>query len=134
MKKCIYFAGTYVSGPLFSWSGYYSVFITSLIFAALGITYMIFLVNESNPRIKVLDKKKTDLNEADKTVYGTEEIDHTVQEIVPENRYCTWADVVACFRTIFKKRPQGRTLLIWLLLFNFGCYIFAYNGTEGTHR
>ena len=89
---------------------------------------MLFIVKESKSRIR--NTKKTDLNEAaDKTVYGTQEIEHTVQDTSPDSQYCKWADVLACFRTIFKKRPQGRTLLIWLLLFNFGCYIFDIIGT-----
>ena len=34
-------------------------------------------------------------------------------------------------KTIFKPRAGYNRLLIWMLLFNFGCYNFAYNGTEG---
>merc|ERR1719362_2666868 len=35
---------------------------------------------------------------------------------------------------LIRKRSNNRRLMIWILLFNFGCFIFAYNGSEGTHR
>ncbi len=37
-------------------------------------------------------------------------------------------------RTLLKPRPERRRLLLLLLVSNFACYIFAYNGTEGSHR
>ena len=42
--------------------------------------------------------------------------------------------ILKLLKTVFKSRADYKRLLIWLLLFNFGCYNFAYNGTEGTHR
>ena len=57
-----------------------------------------------------------------------------MENIQPDSKYCTWSDVWSCIWTVIKKRSDQRRLMIWLLLFNFGCYIFAYNGSEGTHR
>ena len=125
--------GTYISGPVFAKFGYYTVFVSSLVFALSGSAYMIFVVKESKS-----DKSKqtADNKKDDRTVYGTENI-HDVDEVVelePKSNYCTWTDVIGCIKTVFKPRPNNKRLLIWLLLFNFGCYNFAYNGTEGTHR
>ena len=33
-----------------------------------------------------------------------------------------------------KPRPGYRRVIVLLGVFNFMCYIFTYNGTEGTHR
>ncbi len=33
-------------------------------------------------------------------------------------------------RTLLKPRPGQRRLFLLLILFNYACYIFAYNGTE----
>ena len=38
--------GTYISGPMFESGGYYAIFSTSLIFATLGVLYMIIFVKE----------------------------------------------------------------------------------------
>ena len=108
---------------MFESGGYYAIFSASLVFATLGVLYMILFVKES--------KQKLPNNEI--TTYGTEEVPN-VQEIQPESKYCNWSDVWSCIRTIIKKRSNYRRLMIWILLFNFGCYIFAYNGSEGTHR
>ena len=43
-------------------------------------------------------------------------------------------DVLAGFVTVLKRREGKKRLMILMLVFNFACYIFAYNGTEGTHR
>ena len=43
-------------------------------------------------------------------------------------------DVLAGFITVFKRRPGKTRMMILMLIFNFACYIFAYNGQEGTHR
>lgn len=120
--------GTYVSGPLFANFGYYTVFGASCAAAILGLIYMAFIVKES--RTKSQEKRHQDPR-AEETQYGTQEV---IVEDVSASKYCNWSDVTACFHTVFKKRPHYRRLYIWLLLFNFGCYIFAYNGTEGTHR
>ena len=120
--------GTYISGPMYENAGYYAIFSSSLAFATLGVLYMLVFVKES----KVQTPETVSSNEI--TQYGTEEVQNNVHEIQPENKYCNWSDVWACIRTVFKKRSDQRRLMIWLLLFNFGCYIFAYNGSEGTHR
>jgi hypothetical protein len=64
-------------------------------------------------------------------MYGTEE---TFVKGATNSVCCQWSDIVACVKTVFKERPDNRRLMVWLLLFNFASYIFAYNGTEGTHR
>lgn len=43
-------------------------------------------------------------------------------------------DVLAGFITVLKRREGKTRMMILMLIFNFACYIFAYNGTEGTHR
>ena len=109
--------GTYISGPLFSKFGYYAVFSFSLGFACLGALYMIFFVKES----KIIARESTQ--------YGTSEV-----EVTQPSSYCSFSDVFATLKVVFKERSNNRRLMILMLLFNFGCYIFAYNGTEGTHR
>lgn len=116
--------GTYISGPMFKSAGYYLVFSSSLVFALIGALYMAIFVKESNPRTLKIQENN------EQTTYGTEE----VLNEQPQSTYCTWSDVMACFKTLFRSRSDHRRLMIWILLFNFGCYIFAYNGSEGTHR
>ena len=43
-------------------------------------------------------------------------------------------DFVDGFKTLFKRRPGPYRMLLLVLCFNFACYIFVYNGTEGSHR
>ena len=119
--------GTYISGPMFESAGYYAIFSASLAFATLGFLYMLIFVKESNQKQEIEPNEST-------TTYGTEEVQNEVHEIQPENKYCTWSDVWSCIRTVIRKRSNNRRLMIWILLFNFGCFIFAYNGSEGTHR
>ena len=119
--------GTYISGPMFESAGYYAIFSASLAFATLGVLYMLIFVKESNRKEEIEPNEST-------TTYGTEEVQNEVHEIQPENKYCTWSDVWSCIRTVIRKRSNNRRLMIWILLFNFGCFIFAYNGSEGTHR
>ena len=33
-----------------------------------------------------------------------------------------------------QRRPGPHRLLLLVLCYNFACYIFVYNGTEGSHR
>ena len=119
--------GTYISGPMFESAGYYAIFSASLAFATLGFLYMLIFVKESNQKQEIEPNEST-------TTYGTEEVQNEVHEIQPENKYCTWSDVWKSIRTVIRKRSNNRRLMIWILLFNFGCFIFAYNGSEGTHR
>ena len=42
--------------------------------------------------------------------------------------------VISSVRTVLMPRPGHRRLILLLGVFNFMCYIFTYNGTEGTHR
>ena len=37
-------------------------------------------------------------------------------------------------KTVLKSRKYPRKTILFLGIFNFACYIFTYNGTEGTHR
>ena len=40
----------------------------------------------------------------------------------------------ASLRSVVRAREGFRRLIVLLGVFNFMCYIFTYNGTEGTHR
>ena len=109
--------GTYISGPMFSKLGYYAVFSFSLGFACVGCLYMIFFVKGSNVTAR------------QSTKYGTSEF-----EVAQPFSYCSFSDVFATLKVVFKKRSEKKTLMIFMLIFNYCCYIFAHNGTEGTHR
>ena len=40
----------------------------------------------------------------------------------------------ASLKSVVRRREGRRRLIVLLGVFNFMCYIFTYNGTEGTHR
>jgi len=42
--------------------------------------------------------------------------------------------VFGSLKSVVKPRPGWRRVIVLLGVFNFMCYIFTYNGTEGTHR
>ena len=42
--------------------------------------------------------------------------------------------VFGSLKSVVKPRPGYRRLIVLLGVFNFMCYIFTYNGTEGSHR
>ena len=44
------------------------------------------------------------------------------------------SDILEDFKVVIKERPDLRRPMLIILVFNFACYIFAYNGQEGTHR
>jgi len=44
------------------------------------------------------------------------------------------AFLVDSLRTVARRRDGHMRLVLLLGMFNFMCYIFTYNGTEGTHR
>ena len=48
------------------------------------------------------------------------------------NGLCQYVDVFSSLRVALRSRPQRP--LILALVFNFLCFILAYDGTEGTHR
>ena len=51
---------------------------------------------------------------------------------VSTNGLCQYVDVFSSLRVALRSRPQRP--LILALVFNFLCFILAYDGTEGTHR
>ena len=59
--------GTYISGPMFESAGYYAIFSASLVFATLGVLYMLIFVKESNRKQEIEPNEST-------TTYGTEEV------------------------------------------------------------
>ena len=42
--------------------------------------------------------------------------------------------VFGSLKSVVKPRQGYRRLIVLLGVFNFMCYIFTYNGTEGSHR
>ena len=42
--------------------------------------------------------------------------------------------VFAGLKSVVRQREGHRRVIVLLGVFNFMCYIFTYNGTEGTHR
>ena len=83
------------------------------------------------------EKSKENHENSESTTYGTTSIEESPAD---EKKSC-WSnfprpnDLIAGFVTIFRRREEPRKrIMIWLLIFNFACYIFTYNGTEGSHR
>ena len=108
---------------------------------------MVFAVKESIVKVK---KKSEDVDitsaatRADNN-YGTaEQNDYQILDNSSPNHpgCCAKAakrlprleDVLAGFKTVFRPRAGIFRALLLPTVFNYACYIFAYNGTEGTHR
>ena len=49
-----------------------------------------------------------------------------------ENGYCS--QIFNAIKVVFKPRSNGKRFMIWILLATYACYMFAYVGTEGSHR
>jgi len=143
---------------------YSAVFGASASLAALGFLYMTFKVKESiQIREENEDKSLLESARSNVAHYDSQETTSTTTSTNTEEsgkhpflkfkmkllfifildtrrRNCCLQicssgpprDALSGFRIIFREGPTRLALIF--LLFNFACYIFAYNGTEGSHR
>lgn len=125
--------GTSSSGPLFKFLGFYFIFGSSAVLSLCAVAYLVCCVRESIPRVAA--ETETEEIASHQESYGA----LPVVESIPTRRSCCHklpfpSDILASFKTVLKPRAGNARLMIGMLLFNFACYIFAYNGTEGSHR
>ena len=135
--------GTLTAAPLFLAYGYYSVFGASALCCILALLYLGIFVKESLGMKVESEKAEVEgaledfpLQESSEggRGYGST-VSTTVSETQEENWF--WSSikfVFDSFKTIFKSRRGPRRAILFLGILNFACYIFTYNGTEGTHR
>nr|ALS04330.1 proton-coupled folate transporter-like protein [Acartia pacifica] len=119
--------GTYISGLLFLYGGYYAVFGSSAICCILTLVILAVWVKESLPKPgKQGDDDK--LNTDTGPNYGsTKDLSET------NGKTDNTTDQPS---TLAQKNPREfpRKPILFLSIFSFACFIFTYNGTEGTHR
>jgi len=141
--------GTKISAPLYKHIGYFGVFGCSASVCLLALVYLVFFVKESlkskvqNTALEDQGDKtnhETPLNEENKINYGTEDTTNTMTNQDMETAANTniikssLLFVFGSFKSVFVSREGYRRHIVLLGVFNFMCYIFTYNGTEGTHR
>ena len=136
--------GTLTAAPLFLAFGYYSVFGGSALCCVLALLYLGFFVKESlGMKVECEGAEVSCASEGfplqegseGGAGYGSTTQSSAVAEAETENWF--WSSVkfvFDSFKTIFKKRRGPRRTILFLGILNFACYIFTYNGTEGTHR
>ncbi|XP_059089162.1 proton-coupled folate transporter-like [Tigriopus californicus] len=130
--------GTSSSGPLFKFLGFYFVFGASATLSLCAVVYLACFVQESKP-LGQAEKETGEMMVSQPESYGAYDATPSVENLPRTKKtYCQKlpfpSDFLASFKTILKPRAGHGRLMIWMLLFNFACYIFAYNGTEGSHR
>ena len=149
--------GTKISAPLFLSIGYYGVFGCSATACVLALLLLVFWVKESLSTDNTQDTDGGETEGASTAVtpltvsqhahYGAQEV---TQPSEPSQDTATDAEetgasktnfvkrslafVISSVRTVLMPRSGHRRLILLLGVFNFMCYIFTYNGTEGTHR
>ena len=150
--------GTKISAPLFLSIGYFGVFGCSASACVLALLLLVFMVRESldtghedaggteSSTVTGLEdtgesSTVTPLTGSHHTGYGAQEVtqpcESTVEEISGAKTNFVKSSlmfVISSVRTVLMPRPGHRRLILLLGVFNFMCYIFTYNGTEGTHR
>ena len=131
--------GTKISAPLFLAIGYSGVFGVSASVCVLGLLYLVIIVKESlhlHQGDSAPASPGTPLTTTDQQDYGSN--DHiTNTTVTGAKTNFVKTSLLFClesFRTVFKARDGYRRHIVLLGVFNFMCYIFTYNGTEGTHR
>ena len=135
--------GTLTAAPLFLAYGYYSVFGASALCCLLALLYLGLFVKESLG-MKV-DSEEAEVDGASEdfplqeSSEGGRGYGSTGSSTVTESQEDNWfwssiKFVFDSFKTIFKPRRGPRRAILFLGILNFACYIFTYNGTEGTHR
>ena len=128
--------GTRISGPLFVSLGYYAVFGVSASTCVLAMIYLIVGVKESLKKEEVRDTVLTPLQNTEQVKYGSQDAVAEVEETTERRNWfkSSFAFTFDSLKTVLKPRKGVRRLIVLLGIFNFACYIFTYNGTEGTHR
>ena len=116
--------GTTISPQLFKIGWFYSVFGLSAVSASMAILYVTFLVKESG-LVQNAAAQPTPTNQS----YGSTEVLHEEPKGV-----CQYFDLLSSIKVAIKRRAGIYRTMIFMLIFNFTCYILAYDGTEGTHR
>ena len=133
--------GTKISAPLFLAIGYTGVFGVSASVCVLGLLYLLFIVKESLHQGEEHDPASSDtpLTTTDQQDYGSNHSSdpNTNTTVTGAKTNFVKSSFLFClesFRTVLKARDGYRRHIVLLGVFNFMCYIFTYNGTEGTHR
>ena len=150
--------GTKISAPLFLSIGYFGVFGCSASACVLALLLLVFMVRESldtgHEESEDTDSSTvtgheetgesssvTPLTTSHHSGYGAQEGTQPCEDTAKEESGAktnfvksSLMFVVSSVRTVLMPRPGHRRLILLLGVFNFMCYIFTYNGTEGTHR
>ena len=146
--------GTKISAPLFLSIGYFGVFGCSASACVLALLLLVFWVKESLNTDNTQDTDDGETEGASTAVtpltisqhahYGAQEVTQPSQDTVTATVEIgaaktnfvkrSLAFVISSVRTVLMPRSGHRRLILLLGVFNFMCYIFTYNGTEGTHR
>ena len=149
--------GTKISAPLFLSIGYFGVFGCSASACVLALLLLVFCVKESlgsghgdhgdnashGDRGGTESSTDTPPTTSHHTGYGAHEVTQTSEgtDTAEETSGAktnfvksSLMFVISSVRTVLMPRPGHRRLILLLGVFNFMCYIFTYNGTEGTHR
>ena len=145
--------GTKISAPLFLSIGYFGVFGCSASACVLALILLVFFVKESlntgdtednNGETEEGSSTVTPLTVSQHAHYGSQEVTQPSGGADPVTAAETGAKtnfvkrsltfVISSVRTVLMPRSGHRRLILLLGVFNFMCYIFTYNGTEGTHR
>ena len=143
--------GTKISAPLFLSIGYFGVFGCSASACVLALILLVFFVKESLNTGDTEDNKGeteesrstvTPLTASQHAHYGSQEVTQpsdgpvTAAETGAKTNFVkrSLTFVISSVRTVLMPRSGHRRLILLLGVFNFMCYIFTYNGTEGTHR
>lgn len=120
--------GTLIGAQIYGLLGFNAVFAISAFCGLCSLSYLIFFVKEPSH-----DKPKTEHD--DRHDYGAIDgpaDDQNAQEKPPS----IWQslNILESLKVAFKRRSGFKRAMIFMLIFNFACYILAYDGTEGTHR
>lgn len=145
--------GTAISGVAFATVGYFGIFGAGAVCDTLGVLYVAFVLKESigpraPPSLTSTEGEAAAAATTSPKSYGSTETHFSIDEDVavmeapdpePSQDCCGGYiprphDFVDGFKTLFKRRPGPYRMLLLVLCFNFACYIFVYNGTEGSHR
>ena len=129
--------------------GYFGVFGCSATACVLALLLLVFWVKESLSTDNTQDTDGGETEGASTAVtpltvsqhahYGAQEVtqpSEPSQDTGAKTNFVkrSLAFVISSVRTVLMPRSGHRRLILLLGVFNFMCYIFTYNGTEGTHR
>ena len=132
--------GTKISATLFLSIGYYGVFGCSASACVLALLLLVFFVKESLNTGDTEGSAVTPLTVSHHAGYGAQEVTQpdpgTEAETGAKTNFVksSLMFVISSVKTVLMPRSGHRRLVLLLGVFNFMCYIFTYNGTEGTHR